>query len=227
MHWHGDQKCTAGTKQPWFEVPCCVLAARESSSSYAKTSRELSCCIRSALGTVEAGGDLCGENEESGKTTGTKMAFANRTSVSVSRQEGLQRECFIGMRSSTNLRALQMHRTCFCNCDADERHLARKHVISSMKNNHERGNGGCRGWAMLLSILRGQRVEMPNKGDDDGKIVWCEGGRKPTSEASFAFDLMRCVSSRSFDCTYGTQVSLTTAPGTHVPVTSSGNPRGT
>ena len=159
MHWHGEQKCTGGTKQTWFEHPCYVLGSRISSSAYANTSRELSCCTRSALGAVEAGVALCGENEEPGKITDTKMAFFSRTSGSVSRQEQLEWRCHccLGMRSSAKVQAAQMHRTSCCNGDAAEGHRAEKHVVGNMKNNHERGNGGGRGQAMLLSIFRGQR----------------------------------------------------------------------
>ena len=59
--------------------------------------------------------------------------------------------------------------------------------------------------------------------------VWAERGEVTTSGSKFevveiekhaARGTKRCVSPRSFDCTHGTQVWLTTAPGTHVSVTS-------
>ena len=48
-------------------------------------------------------------------------------------------------------------RNCCCNCDADEGHGAGQHVGGHMKNNGERGDGGGRVRAMLLSIFRGRR----------------------------------------------------------------------
>ena len=107
----------------------------------------------------------CGESGERGKMTYTKLAFLSRTSSSASNQEQLEMacQCCLGMLTRANLRALQMHRTCCCNCAADEDHRARKHVASNVKDNREREDSAGCGRALLLSIFRGSKGQKESR----------------------------------------------------------------